>query len=241
MQVRILTEEGLKQVRQFLEENPHRPTPSHLLEQNKVSAPVSGAPDIEDREFQNRYEFGRYLYEMLNAFVEEGRSRDVGLWTWLSLFYFDQICPLRNGRRKLSRINYYILEPHVWKRYYHHLVRTPYSLVKLHGRYAECLLSQPLHHSGEIIEQFASRQDIIAGKALIQAIYELYFERDEAGKGRTKRGAAGKNTPGTFRRFAEVRGQFELTYDFYSMNPEDILELMPSEFDRFRKSESEAA
>ena len=72
MQVRILTEEGLKQVRQFLEENPHRPTPSHLLEQNKVSAPVSGAPDIEDREFQNRYEFGRYLYEMLDAFVEQG-------------------------------------------------------------------------------------------------------------------------------------------------------------------------
>jgi len=51
-----------------------------------------------------------------------------------------------------------------------------------------------------------------------------------------KRGAAdskGKR-PGSLRRLITVIDQFSLTYDLYGMNDDEILDLLPSEFERWR-------
>ena len=67
-------------------------------------------------------------------------------------------------------------------------------------------------------------------------IYLLYFDEE---RGRPKVGAAVKTKkPGTLRRFVDVIRQFDLTYDFYSMTGQEILALLPAEFDRFRPGAS---
>jgi len=43
-----------------------------------------------------------------------------------------------------------------------------------------------------------------------------------------------KDMPGTLYRFIDVIQQLDLTYDLYSMNGEEILGLLPPEFDRWR-------
>ena len=47
-----------------------------------------------------------------------------------------------------------------------------------------------------------------------------------------KRGAAGRG-PGSARRLAEVLGQFDMTWDLYSMSASSILDILPKEFNRF--------
>lgn len=239
MKVRSLTDLGLEQFRQFIESNPDRALPAMLLEGREYSSQIPDSPEVTNEGFANRFEFGNYLVNNISDLINAGYQHDVGVWSWLALYYFDQICPLRNGKRNPSRQNYYILDPHEYTRYYHHMVRTPFTLVSIHGNNAEVLLTQPLDRSGEIIEQFASRQEIVTNTTLIEAVSKLYLERSEDGSVRFKRGSAGKNTGGTFRRLAEVLGQFDLTYDFRSMPPIEILKILPSEFSRFKPESAE--
>jgi hypothetical protein len=235
MQVRTLTENGIAAFSQFVRENPHRPVPHEIITGKSFSSQLTDAPEIEIKGFDNRFEFGKYLVERLSTLVTGKYEFDTGLWSWLAAVYFDEICPLKNGKRQPSRINYYVLEPHEYKRYYHHMARTPYMLVSLHQNDAEVLLTQPLHRSGEIIEQFASRQDIVTNKPLIEAISKLYLVTGDDGKKTFKRGSAGKNTGGTFRRLGgDIVNQFDLTYDLRTMSPDAIISMLPSEFDRFK-------
>jgi hypothetical protein len=72
---------------------------------------------------------------------------------------------------------------------------------------------------------------VITCKPLIAAIGSLVWDVD---RGRLKRGFAGSG-PGSARRVQIVAKQFGLTYDLHSMRPEQILALLPREFDRFRE------
>jgi hypothetical protein len=113
---------------------------------------------------------------------------------------------------------------------YRHLVRTAWSLVRVHGNAAHFILTGPLHVHGEAAEQLGAYQDVITCKPLIAAIASLAWDVERA---RLKRGFGGSG-PGSARRVHVVASQFRLTYDLDSMRPEQILTLLPREFDRFR-------
>lgn len=48
------------------------------------------------------------------------------------------------------------------------------------------------------------------------------------------KGSTGKDA-GSSRRFAMLLQHFDLTHDIYEMTADELLELLPSEFDRFRR------
>jgi hypothetical protein len=49
-----------------------------------------------------------------------------------------------------------------------------------------------------------------------------------------KLGSRGKEKPGTIRRYArDIIPQFQMTYDLNSMHGKEIVDLLPSEFDRW--------
>jgi hypothetical protein len=66
----------------------------------------------------------------------------------------------------------------------------------------------------------------------MEAVTKLYYDPIAGGH---KRGASSKKNGGA-RRFTAVLGQFDLTFDFYGMTSDQILELLPNEFGRFRSS-----
>lgn len=66
----------------------------------------------------------------------------------------------------------------------------------------------------------------------MEAAYALYFDNTSQ---KPKRGSLMKNSPGTLYRFIDVVQQLDLTYDLYSMTGDQILQLLPGEFDRWRQ------
>jgi len=87
---------------------------------------------------------------------------------------------------------------------------------------------------GEAYRELSCRQDLLANKGVIEAANSLYYDEK---KEQLKRGSAVKTAKaGSLRRFIDVVQQLDLTYDLHSMTGEQVLRLLPSEFDDWRKA-----
>lgn len=75
---------------------------------------------------------------------------------------------------------------------------------------------------------------VISNRSLIEAVDRLYFDPASEEGGRPKRGALTRTRPGNVRRLVAVSDQFDLTYDMYAMSCQQILDLLPAEFDKWR-------
>lgn len=232
-EVRILNAGGVQKFREYLRKlggEPTAPPPVELLEDPATSETLGQKVEVEPRKFASRLEAGRYLYARLGGIG--GVEVNTGLWSWLALFYFDQLCPPDgSGQRRVREEARYIPDES-FQRYYRHLLAGPFRIYQYHKEDAKLLLSGPLHEHSDFVEQLASRQEFVTNRGILGAATLLYFD-DRAE--RPKRGAAPKQRrPGTLRRFVDLIQQLDLTYDLYSMRPGEILRLLPREFDAWR-------
>ena len=79
---------------------PTLPPPVEMLEDPALTELMPGDVDVPKRSFNNRLEVGRFLNELFGVAKVDLPERDQGLWTWLTLFYLDEVCPEDgNGRR----------------------------------------------------------------------------------------------------------------------------------------------
>lgn len=239
MNIRRFNSEGIRKMEEFLDlvrttESNSIPRPEDLLTDSSLSEEVPPGIEVSLRDFSSRFEAAGYLNQALNGTVVPGLAKDTGLWAWLSLFYFEQLAPQQtSGKRKVGEQARWIPAVGNFRRYYRHLLAGPYSIYKSHSDAPErayVLLANPAHSPGEPAEQIAAYQEIVTNTSLLQASTSLYV--DEFTK-QYKRGASSKGA-GTPRRFAEVLGQFDLTWDLYSMSADSILEMLPAEFDQFK-------
>lgn len=234
--LRILNEHGLRAFSEYLTDlrrgsraNP----PWEILEDAWYTAKLPGKAMVDERRFENRLDAAKYLYGILRPLGHAKVERNVGLWSWLSLFYFDQVCPLeKTGIRKPGRDYRHILELD-FRRHYRHLLASPFSIFRIHGEKAPLLLHGPVTKISKFHEQLASRQAFMTNKGVIQAANLLYFDK-KAGRPKS-RSATGNDNPGTLFRFINVVRQLELTYDLYSMSGKEVIDLLPPEFDKWRK------
>jgi hypothetical protein len=202
------------------------------LDDPAASVPLHPSIPRPTKRYDRRYDLGVDLVDLLSGIDVARLQIDADLWDWLSLSLIDQICPPdAAGRRKLLKSAHYLLELDNYQRRNRHLVRTAWSLVQAHASEAECLLAGPLPVHGDVVEQLSAYQDIITCKPLIAALGFLVWDEDKCA---LKRGFAGRG-PGSARRVPVIAKQFRLTYDLDSMRPEQILALLPREFDRFRE------
>ncbi len=213
---------------------------SQILDDPALTELIPDVGPVEVRPFANRLEAGEYFSVLLEPVaVKSGRialARDKGLWTWLALAWMDVLAPLSDdGSRKLKAHNRWIPNVEDYRKYYRHLLAGPYLIYEAHkddpGR-ALAVLATPVEKPGEVVEQFASRQEMITSVSLMAAITALYYD---PARQQIKRGAAGK-AGGSSRRLADVLGQFDVTWDIYGMPSDEILDLLPSEFDRFKSA-----
>jgi hypothetical protein len=111
--VRRLTEKGIDQFRDYLRElrgGSPAPPPRWMLAHPETSAPFQPERSVDQLAFETRLEAARYLNAVFDGV--SGLEEDVGLWSWLSLFYFDQVCPAKpDGTRAPGRDYRHILEP----------------------------------------------------------------------------------------------------------------------------------
>jgi len=235
--IRRFTDEGIEQFRRYLAElrqGATAPPPFHVLNDPVTSKPVNDEIQIENREFATRLELAQYLDNALAEFESDSIEADVYLWSWLSLFYFDQVCPVqKDGLRKPGRDYRHILEPG-YPYGHNHLLAGAYLVYSVYGLnddLSKLLLYTPPNIESGFHHQLAQRQSIITNKGLMEAAHLLYISKLES---KPKYGAIAKNKAGTVYRFIDVIQQLDLNYDLYSMSGEEVLQLLPAEFSKWK-------
>lgn len=237
---RVLRPEGVAAFASYLDglrSAPALPPPLHLLDHPEHSAAFTPTVQIDPvRWFESRLDAGQYLVHLFAPVDRSKIDHNAGLWSWLSLLYFDQLCPPTDGVRAPKRAYAYILPPlgdvDHHRHYYRHRLAGPYRIARLHPGSARTLLSGHVSKFDDYNEQIASRQEFITNSGIVSALDLLYFDEE---RNRPKRGAAANTRkPGTLRRFVDVIQQLELTYDLYSMDGAEILDILPLEFGRWK-------
>lgn len=87
------------------------------------------------------------------------------------------------------------------------------------------------------MEQIGGQQEAFGASAVVELADRLYWDTQSD---RLKRGAQGKSA-GSPRRLVRFLRQFRRTFDPPSMNVEQLLEMLPGEFRRWRKPAQSAA
>ncbi len=243
--VRKLNEKGIALFRDFIAaaRRGQKASPPHqLLYDPATSAPTEGEARVEPMKFVSRLQAAEYLTAVLDGLGREEVDHSPGLWNWLSLFYFEELCPEVGGTRKVGKEYRYVLtpvsDPEHFRHYYRHLLAGAYTIHNLHASrdVGRILLCGAVEKFDDFNEQLASRQEFVTNSGLMGAVDVLYFDET---KSKPKRGAASnKRKPGTLRRFVDVIQQLDLTYDLYSMTAKELVDILPGEFTRWARSSS---
>jgi hypothetical protein len=240
MILRTLTDDGVAEFARYLaalKADPKLPPPFDLLLDKKRSAAVPGRIAIEDRVFASRFDLAAYLNDRLADQSIPNLDRHVGLWTWLTLFYFDQLCPTNGrGERKAGSASSYIPMLHDNRRYYRHLLYGPFAIFRLHSSYQDSLfavLIDPLDvGTSEIYRMFIENSQILASVNAVRVANRLYLDEHRR---KLKRGSGAK-TNGGIRRYIDYMQQINLTYDIHSLGYDVLVNILPREFQPFLRS-----
>jgi len=185
---------------------------------------------IENISFDTRFDIGMYLKEKLADINPQQILGDSGLWSWLALFWFDQLCPPKaDGSRKPSKPYNYILSSN-YNHQPRHALQTTWLLGERYGETARFLLSKMPDERGELLEQIAARQFFISCRGIIEAANRLYYDPE---KKTFKRGSTTQSRKGNIRRFISYLQQLELTYDLYTLPGDEIINMLPQEYSSF--------
>lgn len=234
--IRVLTEKGKQLFADYLSKlrsGTLQAIPGDTLSHGPCSEPFKPLGHIDDIPFTSRIEMGKYLGKV---FAEAGVPRNelienTGLWSWLALTWFDQLCPKKDdGTRKVGETARYVCTSN-WRNYYRHLVASSWLIHSLHGEFSRLMLQCPVYKHNDFAEQLASNQSIISRRPLIEVADTLYWDIKEA---RPKHNASNRHSKGNVRRLVSFVHQIELTYDLHRTSRNEIMALLPTEFAQWK-------
>src|SRR5260221_10934720 len=131
--MRRLNDAGTAKLTEFLQEVSEEagiPVPSYLLSDPAFSEDLSVVAEVQERTFGSRLSVGRYLHGLFSQDEVRKHDRDPRVWSWLALFYFGELCPVRSsGARRPGNIARWVPVGHAF-RYYRHLLAGPYLIYR---------------------------------------------------------------------------------------------------------------
>lgn len=237
--IRQMNEHGIEQFRTYLLEvkaGATDPLPDGLLDGNANARILDRRITVEAGVFKTALDMARYLHPRIEALRLLGKYYDPGLWTWLTAFYLESICPSNAlGERKVGEIARYI--PPANRDFYEsnrHLLALPVRMYDKHGENrVELVLYAPPYEQTLILNLITQSQELSTNQSILDALQHLYWDK---AVGKPKRGFGSIGKPGTLRRFLTVINQFNRTFDLFAMSGEQIIELLPKEeFGRWLK------
>ncbi len=236
MELRVMSEKGEEKFREYLLKlkNGEKINPSKdVLANDTYSTIYYPQIKFEFSNFGTRLEFAKYLFQKLGGVDGRDLTKKAGIWSWLALFYFDSICPAQaDGSRKVKEVAKYICSSD-YSDYYRHLVAAAFMIIKTHGEDNSMLfLSCPMHVHNDMMEQLASRQYIISNRNLVSASHLLYWDYKRK---KIKTNASNRMIPGNLRRLISLVDQLEINYDLNNLAPHKIMNLLPAEFDQWKR------
>lgn len=212
--------------------------PAQVLSDPEYAEVLEPATSIEARSFADRRSAGQYLSERLAHFPIEDVQQNYGLWSWLGMFYFNNLVNRdANGHPDLGRDSdaAYVLDPAApgWGDNRHRLLMA-YETYTLHGENAWFILDQPANSAGQLTNRLSGKPTIFRAQGIVKLAHLLYTDPLTRN---TKRGFGGggqnQRSPGNLMRFIDILDQLYMTYDVYGMTAEELMKLLPAEFDRW--------
>ena len=222
------------------------PFPDTVLTSLPYAQPVEPEIHIEKREFNSRRDAGMYFVRRLAPL---GRARVIDnphLWSWLGMFYFDTVVDKdSSGNAKLGRDPdiAYIIDPNPGAqagrgetRRYAHRLMLAYDIYSQHNEKAWFMLDEPVNSLSRFTLRLASAPELFRSEGIVPLAHLLYADPNSR---KLKQGVTATSLatalPGSQPRLISVLDQLYMTYDVYGMSAEQLLPLLPSEFDRFKR------
>jgi hypothetical protein len=164
-----------------LKEEPSSAVPVQLLDDSAHSEPLPTSEAVENRSFVTRLDAAAYLHGVLTASGLSGIDRDRGLWTWLTLYYFDQLCPSDgNGHRKVGEVARYIPNMSDARRYYRHLQYGPFALYRMYHNNPELLpvflMNELTVATSETFRSFIENSELLVARSAVIVANQLYYD-----------------------------------------------------------------
>lgn len=239
MLLRRFNNEGIDRFRTFIgrlkTEDKSLPAPMELLEDDTLTEVIGSGIDCPDAKFANRLAAAEYLDKLLEPVGLADAFADVGLWSWLALRFFDQLCRrATDGTRSPGEETRWIPLVDANRRYYRHLLLGPIVVYRAHRddpRRAAALLADPPHiATAEVYRLFIENPALTRSKSAVAAATSLYYDSTRK---KIRRGAGSKEA-GDCRRLIAVMQQFDCTFDLFALTERTLLNMLPKEFDPFQ-------
>ena len=210
-----------------------------LLRNPELTKVVINEDVVEVGEYKTRFDLALHVDKIVGSIKGASFTKlrnNTGLWNWLAAAYLDVIVEeKKDGSRKFGATERYISTTYEanFQAYNRQLIAGAWTILQIHEdspELVEFLLCSLPHKHSENFEQLSSTNEVITNTNFLRAVRSLYWDVE---KEKPKQQTGDRNYGGV-RRIPAVYNQLKLTYDFSKMSTEHILELLPSEFDRFK-------
>lgn len=227
-EIREFNQNGLEELAEFLrlaKAAPNTMPPWDLLDDHRYFKVVPKAGTVEKRAFKSKLEFARYIFERTSAMSPATLRLSIGVWAWITLFYFDELCPAdsRGNRRLRSSEKYLASGTHIASGLDKHLLFFPWKMYALHKEDAGWILGGALGDDTKVMRELANSYRRNVSPTFVKLAKAMYFDDTS---NTLKRGAT-TNRPGSLRRLDRVMSQLDLTYDIFGSTPDVLKRLLP--------------
>lgn len=235
MKIMRMTNKGTDSFIEYLNEvktDPSIKLPPTLLQEGEY-AEIIGNSDtkwLDELDLSDKLATARALNDIINRLNLESAENDIGFWVWCSAYLFEKLCKKKNNKKTPGEVAIWVPQ-YSWRRYYRHYLCSIWRVYLAHNgneKALKTLLFGPVNTPGELWGQIAATQSLIINPSVLDAIYHLFWDKS---KNKRKVGAGGESA----RRLTAVLGQFACTWDLFSQSSEQIVEMLPVEFDRFKE------
>ena len=242
-----LNQAGIDEFVAFLNRNKAMPSseepPFYLLTSPEHTTPVMMVVGDANVETDTISPTRLHMAERVNALVSSRAElamicERIGISSWLSLALFNSICAKDgNGNWKIGQIKKYIDDRREdeWGYTIHrrNIVCSALAAYHLHGEEAKLSLHGPANKFSDYAEQIGATEDILLNSVMIEVLNRLYWDEKN---NRPKAGMRGEMpyVDGSYRRFVNKTygfyGQHYQTYDFWTMTVDEVIALLPEEY-----------
>jgi hypothetical protein len=210
---------------------PDIPVPRELLDDGMLTEVIKPAVSVDAaRRFTTRRDAAEYLTTLLTPLSEQDVATNAGLWTWLTLFYFDDVCPPNNGLRYVKNDYYYNFEPKNSRHFYRHLLFIAWRVARLAPKPNRLFLTGSVSTLDKVTEEVMKRLYLTRIPCIFDVLDQLYWDNE---RGRARVGITDTRTVKAgdlVHRFPIRMRQLEKTYDLNSLEAPQLIELLGKEF-----------
>jgi hypothetical protein len=196
----------------------------------KLTEPIVPEVPMERPAFKTKRDAGAYLSERTRAARTVHGDDDRGLWTWLSAWHWDAVCPISlDGRRKALAPYCYVYGQTFAQRRKQHILAVSVQMYELCPS-SRLMLDTPVTRLMKVVECVSTRLFFQRISGLFPLLDLMYYDpqRNAAKAGIidarvTKPGDLVNRLP------ARIR-QLEVTHDLTNLSAEQLLNLLGDEF-----------